>query len=345
MELIEYFNSNKDNKFLVSKEEIHSKMNKLFTISVFKNLKNLIEEVVINDEILFGLEETSSGILFFEKYFIICGGNSGLKKFDYRLFDEITLRPKTFTKKGCYLLNGEQLFGLGTTKDDFINSFNDLKKIISKMEFDTSNHKHRFTQHRSTNLTGLGGIKNMFERFGEKEMNHWEIEEIQKEFNLEIVDLNQLTVLISDGEKEIVKKEKGHEYLQKFIRLKKYVSQIRENLLNDLVIGKEDTWLIKSNLLRHLEKLEGENEQLNLLNNISTYLISNFINDKLVDFYEIYEQLDQVGIFNSNYENRIIEELGSINNSLRKMNNKLTYLNVMTTYNTFQLRSIKKKLK
>ena len=59
MELIEYFNSNKDNKFLVSKEEIHSKMNKLFTISVFKVLKNQIEEVVINDEILFGLEETS----------------------------------------------------------------------------------------------------------------------------------------------------------------------------------------------------------------------------------------------------------------------------------------------
>lgn len=345
MELIEYFNSNKDNKFLVSKEEIHSKMNKLFTISVFKVLKNQIEEVVINDEILFGLEETSSGILFFEKYFILCDGSSGLKKFDYRIFQEITLRPKTFTKKGCYLINGEELLGLGTTKDDFINSFNDLKKIISNMEFDTSKHRNHLTQHRSTNLTGLGGIKNMIERFGEREMRPWEIEEIQKEFSLDIVDLSELTVLISEEEKEIVKKEKGQEYLQKFIRLKKYVSQIRENLLNDLVIGKEDQWMIKSNLLRHLEKLERENEQLKLLNNISIYLISNFINDKLVDFYEIYEELDKSGIFNSNYENRIIEELGSINDGLRKINNKLTYLNVITTYNTFQLRSIKKKLK
>lgn len=345
-EIVKYYENNKWNKFLVSSDDIKTKMNKILSFSVFKVLKKQIEEVLGDDKVLFGLEEIASGMIFTENYFLICGGSfsGGLKKFDYRVFSELSLRPKTFSKKGVYLLNDEPTFGLGTTKTDFITSFNDLKTIISEMEFDTSKPTHYQTQHRSINLFGIGGVKNMFERYSEQEMNPWEIEEIQKSFQIKIVELDQLNELISNREKEILEKNNGHEYLQKFIRLKKVVTQKREIVINNLNIGKEDKWLIKSNLMNHLENLEKDNITLETFYNVSVYLVSNFVNEKMVDFFEIYEKIDELGVFNSSYENKLINELGSINEKLGSINSKLTYLNMVTTYNTFQLRTIKRKL-
>ena len=279
--------------------------------------------------------------------FFVLTNTSTYKKLDYRVFRELTVIPGEFGVKDSGQWRHKNTFllkhsGIERNDKDFYSLFNEIKSIINTIEFNDSMDVERMTQTRKT--VSMFGF-NEKEKFKEKEMNPWEIKEIQEKFSLEIVDLNNLTTLLSESEKEILEKEKGQEYLQKFIRLKRYISQIREGLLTDLIMGKEDHWMYKKELTRHLHKLKTNNEQLELLNNISYYLISNFVNNKMIDFYEMYENLDQLGIFNSNYENRMIEELGSINDGLRKINNKLTYLNMVTTYNTFQLRSIRKGLK
>lgn len=332
-ELVEYFNSNK-NKFLVGSQEIHSKMNKLFTLSIFKTLKKQIEEIVGEENILFGLEEISSGILFTEKFFILCGGSSGVRKFDYRIFEDLTLRPKTLTKKGCYLLNNEPLYGLGTTSKDFLNSFEEIKNIISTLSIDYSTDTEEISQERSINLFGIGGLKNEQHR----------IKETQRGYELKVVDLNELNSLISDRQKEILTKENGQEYLQKFVRLSKYISEVRKDILTRLTEGQVGSFIREKRFEIYLEQLENDNGNLETLHNISIYLITNFVNENMVKFFEIYESLDEIGVFNSGFENKLLEELGSINDKLRGINSKLTYLNILTSYNTFQLNTIKKKV-
>jgi len=357
--LIEFYEKNKDNKNLVSKEHIFKKKG-LFSLDIYTSvyLKGISDFGVSEENTLFGINPNKLDSLHFCEDFFILTNSMKHKKLDYRVFRELTVIPRKFGVKGSgqwrhkdtFLLNHH---GIEPQNNDFYLLFNEIKSIINTIEFDDSMDVERMTQTRkSVSMLGFNELErfkefgvNELERFKEKEMDPWEIKEIQEKFSLEIVDLNNLTTLLSESEKEILEKEKGQEYLQKFIRLKRYISQIREGLLTDLIMGKEDHWMFKSQLTQHLNKLKTNNEQLELLNNISYYLISNFVNNKMIDFYEMYETLDQLGIFNSNYENRMIEELGSINDGLRKINNKLTYLNMVTTYNTFQLRSIRKGLK
>lgn len=340
--LIDFFNQNIDNKLLFSKEDIFKKKG-MFSLSPFGDvyLKG-ISELLGQNNTLFGLGKNIESIHFCDDFFIL-RHNLTYKKLDYRTFRDLTVIPKvTVLGSGKWMYNDTELmnhFGTKPKFDEFFSLFNKIKSVIKTIEFDESTDVEKMTKKRKTSLTGL---TNIFEKYKEKEMDPWEIKEIQNEFSLEIVDLNNLTTLISTLEKEILEKEKGQEYLQKFIRLKRYVSQIRDGLISDLVMGRHGHWKFKKSLLVHLDKLKKNNEQLELLNNISNYLIRNFVNDKMIDFYEIYENLDKLGIFNSNYENRIIEELGSINDGLRKINNKLTYLNVLTTYNTYQLSKIRK---
>lgn len=340
--LIDFFNQNSDNKLLFSKEDIFKKKG-IFSSSPFGDvyLKG-ISELLGENNTLFGLGKNIESIHFCDDFFIL-RHNLTYKKLDYRTFRDLTLIPKvTILGSGKWMYNETELLNHYGTKpkfDEFFSLFNKIKSVIKTIEFDESTDVEKMTQTRKSSLTGW---TNKFEKYKEKEMDPWEIKEIQNEFSLEIVDVNNLTTLISISEKEILEKEKGQEYLQKFIRLKRYVSQIRDGLISNLIMGKEDHWKFKVYLLEHLDKLKKDNEQLELLNNISNYLILNFINDKMINFYEIYENLDQLGIFNSSYENKIIEELESINNGLRKINNNLTYLNIVTSHNSFQLRGIRK---
>lgn len=332
-ELLDYYHTQNKNKFIISLIDIDSKMNNLFSFSLFKTLKKQIEEILGEEKILFGLEETSSGILFTDKFFILCGGSSGIRKLDYRIFKDLTLRPKTLTKKGCYLLNNEPLYGLGTTNKDFINSFEEIKKIISTMDIDFSTDTEEISQERSINLFGIGGLKN----------EQYRIKETQRGYELQIVDLKELNSLISDRQKEILTKENGQEYLQKFIRLLNYITEVREDILKKLTKGKVGSFTREGWFKIHIEQLESDNGNLESLHNISIYLITNFLNEDMVKFFEIYESLDKLGVFNSGFENKLLEELGSINEKLRRINSKLTYLNILTTYNTFQLSTIKNK--
>ena len=73
-------------------------------------------------------------------------------------------------------------------------------------------------------------------------------------------------------------------------------------------------------------------------------MVEKYVNDEMVEFYTIYEKFDELGTFNSGYENQMLSNLNNISSQLNSIQNKLNYSNVLLTYNTLQLRGIKKSL-
>ena len=71
------------------------------------------------------------------------------------------------------------------------------------------------------------------------------------------------------------------------------------------------------------------NELINLLKNqIHTYellvfhsisMITSLVESDLITFYEIYECFDQLGVFNSNWENEVSDELTNIGDGIRDL--------------------------
>ena len=73
-------------------------------------------------------------------------------------------------------------------------------------------------------------------------------------------------------------------------------------------------------------------------------MVEKYVNNEMVEFYTIYEKFDELGTFNSSYENKMLSNLNSLSSQLDSIQNSLNYSNVLLTYNTLQLRGIKKTL-
>ena len=231
---------------------------------------------------------------------------------------------------------------MGTKSDDYFEILNQIKVKISEVDFTNENQDHRNTQHRSTTLTPLGLIINKGERFIEEEMNPWEIDEIQKNFNLQVLNIDSLNSLIKSNEQTIVGSEKGLDYLQKFIRLKKYIESLQLLIEGKLDESKNEIFLFKSNLLVLMKEIEDLNKVHNSIYLVSIVMINQYVNKEMMDFFENYELLDKLGVFNSEYENQVLNKLSSIENKLSSINSKLSYMNVLLTYNTYQLHLLRK---
>ena len=84
----------------------------------------------------------------------------------------------------------------------------------------------------------------------------------------------------------------------------------------------------------------------------SQILLNLLLEGNKTDFYMIYEKFDKIGVFRSGFENELLDKLDNINtkldnlsSQLMKLNQSMNFQNILLTVNTFQLRSINKKLK
>ena len=86
-------------------------------------------------------------------------------------------------------------------------------------------------------------------------------------------------------------------------------------------------------------------------------MITSLVDGDLITFYEIYESFDQLGVFNSNWENEVSNKLSDIGNGIRdlmysinnmeyKIVNSINNLNYMTQSSFLELNmSVNSKLK
>ncbi len=191
---------------------------------------------------------------------------------------------------------------------------------------------------------------------------------------LELVDTSGFLQKIKDYETDILKFG-GDKTLQDFIKIGKFLTNVEnlvgekfnnipKNLNNKTQLSNFDKFLLESmgkkfetfeESYRKLRKYKLSIESLityhRELYHISLIFLQLLIKNNRTEFYSIREKFDEIGIFRTGFENEMLSRLDSINNNLGMISNQLNsirsslnYQNTLLTVNTFQLKSINKKL-
>jgi len=153
--------------------------------------------------------------------------------------------------------------------------------------------------------------------------------DVDNDGNVDLIDIDSFNKLLNKNQKIIIEIDKS--YIQKFVKISLYFKTKKSNIQE----------LFKS--IRKI-KFENELEELsNLLKNqIYTYellgfhsinMITSLVESDLITFYEIYECFDQLGVFNSNWENEVSSKLQNINYSVDQVNQSILDLNDNLTNN------------
>jgi hypothetical protein len=141
--------------------------------------------------------------------------------------------------------------------------------------------------------------------------------ELDKDNNgeVDLIDGESFNKLLNKNQKSISEIDKN--YIQKFVKISMYLKTKKSNtqkIFDSIKDTKNDKEL---------------NELVNLLKNqIHTYdilvfhsisMITSLVESDLISFYEIYECFDQLGVFNSNWENDVSGKLSNIGEGIKDL--------------------------
>lgn len=138
-----------------------------------------------------------------------------------------------------------------------------------------------------------------------------------------IEDNNEFNLLLKKHQKSIIEKGKefNQNYTHQFIKVGNCIKQKRNNL--QLIFDCVKQVQNQKDLGEYVEILEGEIHSYNLLLINSLNLIVSLIEDDQITFYDIYEKLDKLNIYNSNWENEISQKLTTINKGISELNSNI----------------------
>lgn len=143
---------------------------------------------------------------------------------------------------------------------------------------------------------------------------------------VDFIDSESYDKLLSKNQKDIIEIDKN--YIQKFVKISIYLKTKKNNTqkifesINSTNDDKELTELV--NLLKN------QIHTYDLLVFHSISMMISLLKEDLISFNEIYICFDQLGVFNSNWENEVSDKLTDIGNginelmySINKMENKI----------------------
>ena len=141
------------------------------------------------------------------------------------------------------------------------------------------------------------------------------LEELKKSQSEELSifdENNEFDKLLGKNESLII--EKNEKYLHNFVRLKRYINNKKLNIISIIDILK------KTSYEKDFELTKGiiENE-IHLYKSVFTYSIVMLLslkNNKMITFFDIYETLDNLKIFNTNWENEVSQDLKKLDESI-----------------------------
>jgi hypothetical protein len=154
------------------------------------------------------------------------------------------------------------------------------------------------------------------------------ISKLDKDGNgkVDFIDSESYDKLLSKNQKEIIEIDK--KYIQKFVKISIYLKTKKNNTqkIFESINGTKDD----NELTELINLLKNQIHTYDLLVFHSISMMISLIKNDLISFYEIYECLDQLGVFNSNWENEVSEKLTDIGDginelmySINKMENKI----------------------
>jgi hypothetical protein len=143
------------------------------------------------------------------------------------------------------------------------------------------------------------------------------INELDKDGNkkVDLIDGESFNKLLTKNQKSIIEIDKN--YIQKFVKISIYLKTKKINI-QKIFESIQDTKNDKElNELVNLLKNQIHTYELLVFHSIS--MITSLVESDLITFYEIYECFDQLGVFNSNWENEVSDKLTNIGNGLTEL--------------------------
>ena len=137
-----------------------------------------------------------------------------------------------------------------------------------------------------------------------------------------IIDNDVYYQILKKNQKLII--DKDDKYVQRFIKLNNYQKEKFHNLSNILkklklnVAKRDETKLFENE--EEINFFKGIVYSYNMLIHHSVVMITALLDNDMITFYEIYEVLDKMNVFNTNWENEVNDKLSEINESLVDLN-------------------------
>jgi len=150
---------------------------------------------------------------------------------------------------------------------------------------------------------------------------------------IDLIDIESFTKLLNLNQKKIIQEDKV--YIQNFVKISSYLKTKRTNIQNLFHSIKNTSYENELEELVGLLKNQVYTYELLVFNSIN--MVVSLVDSEYITFYEIYECFDQLGVFNSNWETEVFNNLEKINNSIEQVNLSIIKLNNNISRNLHEL--------
>ena len=132
---------------------------------------------------------------------------------------------------------------------------------------------------------------------------------------VDLIDCGAFNELLLKYQSKIIEIDKS--YIQKFVKISSYLKQKKNNTqkIYDSIRNTKN----ENELTERVSLLKNQIHTYNLLVLHSISMVTASIENDLITFYEIYECFDQLGVFNSNWENEISNKLSEIGDGIHEL--------------------------
>ena len=132
---------------------------------------------------------------------------------------------------------------------------------------------------------------------------------------IDLIDSELFSKLLDRNQKCIIDIDKN--YIQKFVKVSSYLKTKKSNTQKIFESIKDTKNENELHELVSLLKNQIHTYELLILHSIS--MVTSIIENELITFYEIYECFDQLGVFNSNWENEVSNKLTDIGTGIKDL--------------------------
>jgi hypothetical protein len=299
-----FYNKNKNNQKLLSPEVITTKSNGFFNIWSGSSHFQLVGSYPY-----FGFK---SGIYIKYHYMTFLTGRGDDDYFEIDLEKSYEIEELIFSENKISFENwrGLKFIKCDNEEVNLVKEFIDFYLSEKKSIENDEKEKQRNILEENSKIE--------VERIRLLNSNKLElINELDKDGNKEVdlVDGESFNKLLTKNQKSIIEIDKN--YIQKFVKISIYLKTKKSNtqkIFDSIKETKNDTEL---NELVNLLKNQIHTYDLLVFHSIS--MITSLVESDLITFYEIYECFDQLGVFNSTWENDVSKKLIDIGDGIKDL--------------------------
>ena len=363
--LNEFLNETSNRKNFHDQNEIKKLIKKTFTLNEYKSSSKLWLEIFPVEDIVFGFGgHNQISIIFSNKEICIASGLLSKDVFliplDYMRYMNFNDESSSLFSGGDSLLLKEKVIGrsISNSSEKLNRILDEIKSYFQEKRWDElglySLEKEKEIEEEKMRVKRE-------ERREEELIEHEKVQseilskvkKIRKEIldyydkdgngEIDITECDDLSKILKKNQTKIIEIDRNH--IQSFVKISNYLKLQRDNLkifLKRVMSQKQEEiegwdWYsrdieVKSEFdfdefSSNVEVFKDYVHSYNLLLSSSLSLIVSLTNDDMITFFEIYETLDKLNIFDSNHEKEVKEKLSNIEYGLVKMRNEINVMN------------------